>query len=338
MIVIQFVIGALTLVGNYFFVGGEFALISVRRSQIEPRAQAGDRRARTVLWGLEHVSAMLATAQLGITISSLLLGAVAEPAIAHLLESPFHAVGLPDGVIHPAAFAIALSAATYLHMLLGEMIPKNIALAAPEQTALRLVPPLVAVTRALGPVAFGINAFANGVLRLLNVEPRSEVNSVFTQEELSRMVQIAADADLLDEQRTELLQVTLELGARPVAEVITPTSNVVFATPETTPEQLERLAAGTNFSRFPVVDRNNTVTGYLHIKDVLDAENSRDQPFPEGAVRPITQVPETAPLDDVLAAMRRSRSHLAAAVGPDGTTTGLITMADILQELVGRSP
>ena len=338
MIVIQFVIGALTLVSNYFFVGGEFALISVRRSQIEPRAQAGDRRARTVLWGLEHVSAMLATAQLGITISSLLLGAVAEPAIAHLLESPFHAVGLADGVIHPAAFAIALAVATYLHMLLGEMIPKNIALAAPEQTALRLVPPLVAVTRALGPVAFGINAFANGVLRLLNVEPRSEVNSVFTQEELSRMVQVAADADLLDEQRTELLQVTLELGARPVAEVITPTSKVVFATPETTPEQLERLAAGTNFSRFPILDRNNTVTGYLHIKDVLDAEDSRDQPFPTTAVRPIIQVPETAPLDDVLAAMRRSRSHLAAAVGPDGTTTGLITMADILQELVGRSP
>src|SRR5687768_182181 len=106
---VQLAIGALTLVTNYFFVGGEFALIAVRRSQVEPQSQAGDRRARPVLWGLEHGSAMLATAQLGITISSLVLGAVAEPAIAHLLESPFHAIGLDDGLIHPIAFVIALA-------------------------------------------------------------------------------------------------------------------------------------------------------------------------------------------------------------------------------------
>jgi CBS domain containing-hemolysin-like protein len=335
MTVVQLVIGALTLVTNYFFVGGEFALIAVRRSQIEPQAQAGDRRARTVLWGLEHVSAMLATAQLGITISSLVLGAVAEPAIAHLLESPFHAVGLDDGLVHPVAFVIALATATYLHMLLGEMIPKNVALAAPQRTALRLVPPLVAVTRALGPMAFGINAFANGILRRLNVEPRSEVNSVFTEEELSGMVQDASDADLLNERRRQLLQVTLELGDRPVSVVATPTADVVFAAPDTTPEQLERLAERTGFSRFPIVDSDDAAFGYLHIKDVLHADNARDRPFPASAVRSIAHVPEGAPLDDVLSAMRRSRSHLAAAVAPDGTTIGVVTMADILKGLVG---
>ncbi len=134
MIAIQLLIGLLTLVVNAFFVGAEFALISVRRSQIEPLAEAGDKRARSVVWGLEHVSAMLAAAQLGITLCTLVLGIVAEPAIAHLLEPVFDAVGVPHGLVHPISFVIALSLATYLHMLLGEMVPKNIALAEPTRS------------------------------------------------------------------------------------------------------------------------------------------------------------------------------------------------------------
>ncbi|CAM5270653.1 hypothetical protein SSPIM334S_06422 [Streptomyces spiroverticillatus] len=140
MIAIQLLIGLLTLVVNAFFVGAEFALISVRRSQIEPQAEAGNRRARSVIWGLEYVSALLAAAQLGITLCTLVLGIVAEPAIAHLLEPMFHAVGVPDALTHPISFVIALALATYLHMLLGEMVPKNIALAEPTKTALVLRP------------------------------------------------------------------------------------------------------------------------------------------------------------------------------------------------------
>ncbi|MGW4897585.1 hemolysin family protein [Kitasatospora sp. NPDC004240] len=338
MTVVQLVIGLLTLLTNAFFVGGEFALISVRRSQIEPRAESGDRRARTVIWGLEHVSAMLATAQLGITVSSLVLGAVAEPAIAHLLEPVFHGIGVPDALTHPIAFVIALTAATYLHMLIGEMIPKNLALAAPEKAAYLLVPPLVATTRALRPLVFSINAFANGILRLLRVEPKDEVGSVFTEEELARMVKDSSDADLLSERDTELLQDALELGSRPVSEVVTPSSDVVFAHPGTTPEQLEELAARTGYSRFPVLGADKKVTGYLHIKDALDAEGMRDRPFPLRALRPIARVAEQTPLDDVLTAMRRSGTHLAAAVTADGTALGLVTMEDVLKELVGPAP
>src|SRR5215218_3142655 len=172
---------------------------------------------------------MLATAQLGITVSSLVLGA------------PFQALGIPEHLIHPTSFVLALGAATYLHMLLGEMIPKNIALAAPEQTAYRLVPVLVAITRALGPVAFSINAVANAILRLLNVEPKDEVNSVFTGAELSRMVQDSSDNELLDERRTELLRDALELDRRRLSAVVTPTAHVVFATSFTTPADLDQL-------------------------------------------------------------------------------------------------
>ncbi|MET0460896.1 MAG: hemolysin family protein [Ilumatobacteraceae bacterium] len=337
MTAVQLVVGALTLVTNYFFVGGEFALISVRRSQIEPRAEAGDRRARTVIWGLEHVSAMLATAQLGITVSSLVLGAVAEPAIAHLLSAPFEAVGMPEHLIHPVSFVIALAVATYLHMLVGEMIPKNLALAAPEETAYRLVPPLVAITRALGPVAFSINALANVILRLLRVEPRDEVNSVFTGDELMRMVQDAADNELLDERRTELLQDALQLDRRPLSDVVTPTADVVFAPSITTPAQLEHLVADTGYSRFPVRNADGSVTHYLHIKDGLQHDDARDQPLPPSARRPVALLSADTPLDDALTAMRRSRTHLAAAVDSDGRTTGVATMADILKQLIGTS-
>ncbi|MFG2819154.1 hemolysin family protein [Kitasatospora sp. NPDC048365] len=338
MTALQLIVGLLTIVANAFFVGGEFALISVRRSQVEPRAEAGDRRARTVLWGLEHVSAMLATAQLGITVSSLVLGMVAEPAIAHLLEPPFHALGVPEGLIHPIAFVVALAVATYLHMLFGEMIPKNIALAAPEKAALLLVPPLVATTRAVRPIAFSINAFANRILRLLNVEPKDEVASVFSEEELARMVRDSSDAELLGDRDTELLHDALELGSRPVSEVVTPSPEVVFAHPGTTPAQLEQLAASTGFSRFPVLAVDRTVAGYLHIKDALDHDAERDRPFPAGTLRPIARVPGSMPLDDVLTAMRRSGSHLAAAVAADGTPLGLVTLEDVLKELVGPAP
>ncbi|MEW2083445.1 hemolysin family protein [Streptomyces sp. NPDC005283] len=335
MTAIQLLIGLLTLVVNAFFVGAEFALISVRRSQVEPEAEAGDRRARSVIWGLEHVSALLAAAQLGITLCTLVLGIVAEPAIANLLEPVFNAVGVPHGLIHPISFVIALTLATYLHMLLGEMVPKNIALAEPKRTALLLGPPLVTLARTLRPVIFTVNAFANGLLKLLRVEAKGEVAATYSDDELARLVRDAGDAGLLDDRSAERLRDALELGRRPVRDVVVPVERVVYARVGTTPEQLERLAAESGFSRFPVVDSGNRILGYLHVKDALDAA-PRDVPFPVTAMRPIARVRATTPLDDVLTAMRRSRTHLAAVVDEDGRPEGLVTMEDVLRELVGR--
>ncbi|MCS0635657.1 hemolysin family protein [Streptomyces sp. LP05-1] len=332
---IQLLIGLLTLVANAFFVGAEFSLISVRRSQVEPAAEQGDRRARSVIWGLEHVSALLAAAQLGITLCTLVLGIVAEPAIAHLLEPVFDAVGVPHGVVHPISFVIALSVATYLHMLLGEMVPKNIALAEPSRLALLLGPPLVAMARALRPVIFTVNAVANGLLKLLRVETRDEVAATFSDDELARMVTDASDAGLLDDRATERLHDALELGRRPVRDVVMPLERVVRTRVGTTPEELEALAAESGFSRFPVVDANRRILGYLHVKDALDAA-PRDVPFPVSAMRPIARVRAASPLDDVLTAMRRSRTHLAAVLDEDGRLAGLVTMEDVLRELVGR--
>ncbi|MFE1773191.1 hemolysin family protein [Streptomyces sp. NPDC059008] len=336
MTTVQLLIGALTLITNAFFVAGEFALISVRRSQIEPAARKGNRRARTALWGLEHLSAMLATAQLGITVSSLVLGAVAEPAIAHLLEPPFHAIGVPAALIHPIAFVIALTLATYLHMLIGEMVPKNIALAAPAPTALLLGPPLVALTRALRPFVFGINAFANALLRLLKVEPKDEVASVFTDDELARLVKDSSAAGLLDPEDGERLQDALELGTRPVGEVMVPLDRVVTVGHDITPQGLERAAAANGFSRLPVTGPGEAILGYLHIKDALGADD-RTQPFPRTSLHPITKVALDTPLDDTMTAMRAAGTHLAAVTGNKGTVIGFVTMEDVLGELVGAA-
>ncbi|WP_329035209.1 hemolysin family protein [Streptomyces sp. NBC_00178] len=335
MTAIQLFVGLLTLVVNAFFVGAEFALISVRRSQIEPDAEAGNRRARSVIWGLEHVSALLAAAQLGITLCTLVLGIVAEPAIAHLLEPLFDAVGVPHGLVHPISFVIALTVATYLHMLLGEMVPKNIALAEPSRTALLLGPPLVTLARALKPVIFAINAFANALLKILRVETRDEVSATFSDDELARLVKDAEDSGLVDDRSADRLRHALELGRRPVRDVILPVDRVLYTRVGTTPEELERLSHESGFSRFPVMDSEQRIIGYLHVKDALDAA-PRDVPFPVSALRPIARVRAATPLDDVLTALRRSRTHLAAVLDEDGRLSGMVTMEDVLRELVGR--
>ncbi|WP_406166217.1 hemolysin family protein [Streptomyces sp. NBC_00996] len=335
MTVVQLLIGLATLVVNAFFVGAEFALISVRRSQIEPHSERGDRRAHSVLWGLEHVSALLAAAQLGITLCTLVLGIVAEPAIAHLLEPVFHAVGVSQSAGHAVSFVIALTLATYLHMLLGEMVPKNIALAEPVRSALLLGPPLVALSRALRPVIFTVNAFANGLLKLLRVEVKGEVTATFSDDELARLVKDSSAAGLIDDRAQERLHDALELGRRPVRDVVLPVERVVYARVGVTPEELEGLAAESGFSRFPVVDEGRHIVGYLHVKDALDAM-PRDVPFRVQDMRSIARVRESTPLDDVLTAMRRSRTHLAAVMGSDGRLAGLVTMEDVLRELFGQ--
>ncbi|MFD3499804.1 hemolysin family protein [Streptomyces sp. NPDC058676] len=335
MTAVQLLIGLATLVVNAFFVGAEFALISVRRSQIEPHADQGDRRAKSVLWGLRHVSALMAAAQLGITLCTLVLGVVAEPAIAHLLEPAFHAMGVPTSAGHAVSFVIALTLATYLHMLLGEMVPKNIALAEPVRSALLLGPPLVALSRALRPVIFTVNAFANALLKLLKVEVKDEVTATFSDAELARIVRDSGEAGLIDDRARERLHDALELGRRPVRDVVLPLDRVAYVYLGVTPERLEMLSAETGYSRFPVVDEGRRITGYLHVKDALD-KIPRDLPFQQRDMRPIARIRESTPLDDVLTAMRGSRTHLAAVLGADGRLTGLVTMEDVLRELFGQ--
>ena len=338
MTALQLAAALLLLLGNAFFVGAEFAVISVRRSQIEPLAEAGNKRASTVLHALSNVSAMLAAAQLGITVCSLGLGALAEPTIAHLVEGPFHAMGVPESLMHPLSYGLALGLVVFLHMVMGEMVPKNLALAGPEKAALLLGPPLDRLARVLAPVISFLNAFANGVLRLFKVETKDEVESVFTTEQLMYLLLDSRDAGLLDEDRQERLEDALELGHRPVTDVVLPPEQLVTVGPRVTGAEIEALAVRTGFSRFPVVEGDVAAVGflgYLHLKDILDVEDPT-APLPARLWRPITVVRGSLPLDDALGAMRRAASHLAAVIDTDGRTLGLIALEDVVEELVGE--
>jgi CBS domain containing-hemolysin-like protein len=176
------------LAANAFFVGAEFAVISARRSQIEPRAAAGSRAAKTTLWAMEHATLMLATSQLGITVCSLLILTVSEPAIHHLLEYPLGLTPLSADLISVSAFVVALVLVTYLHVVFGEMVPKNLSFSVPDRAALLLAPPLVFVSRVVRPVIAALNWVANTVLRLFGVDPKDEATSTFTLEEVAGIV------------------------------------------------------------------------------------------------------------------------------------------------------
>lgn len=329
------VLAVVLLAANAFFVGAEFALMSARRSSVEPLAEAGDRRAVTVLWAMEHVSLMLAAAQLGITVCSTSLGLVAEPAIAHLVEGPLHAVGVPDALTHPIAFVLALLVVVYLHVVLGEMVPKNLAVAGPDCAVLLFGPPLVWVARATRHVIAALNWLANHVLRLFRVEPQDEVASAFTAQEVQSIVERSqAEGLLADEQG--LLSGAIEFSDRTAADVMVPVADLVTVDATSTPDDIEHLVARTGFSRFVVVDEVGRPTGYLHIKDVLYAdETSRTQPVPSWRVRTLAVAAPQDEVETALEAMQRSGSHLAR-VDQDGATAGVVFLEDILEELVGE--
>ncbi|MEV5443444.1 MULTISPECIES: hemolysin family protein [unclassified Streptomyces] len=333
MSALQLLFAALLVIGNGFFVGAEFALVSVRRSQIE---QIGTKRARTVLYGLENLPQMMAAAQFGITVCSLTLGAVAEPTVARLLEPVFHAVRLPEGLVHPLGYVIALAVVVFLHLVVGEMVPKNLAMAAPERTALWLSPALVGFARLCRPVTAAFGACSAAVLRAFGVEPKDEVEAVFTSEQLNRLVEDAGQAGLLDPAERERLEDALELGTRPVREVMIPHAAVVTVPPSVTPARLEALTVRTGYSRFPVrADGGGAYLGFLHVKDVLDLEDA-DRAVPQHVWRPMTTLRAELPLDDALAVMRRAAAHLAQVADASGRVLGLVALEDVLEMLVGE--
>jgi CBS domain containing-hemolysin-like protein len=323
------------LLGNAFFVAAEFALISARRSSIEPRAQAGGRAAGTALKAMENVSVMMAGAQLGITVCSLGLGYLGEPAIAHLLEDPFHDLGLPASVIHPVALILALSLIGVLHVVLGEIIPKNVALAGPDRAVLLLAPPLTIVVRMLRPAIAGINLVANSVLRAVGVEPRDEVTSAFTRDEVAGLVDESRREGLLDRHEEHLLTGALAFDERDARSVLLPNDRLQTVAPDITPHELEQVAARTGYSRYPV-RRDGALIGYLHLKDVLEFEDRhRNRPIAEPWIRPLIDVQANDSLRAVLATMQRSGAHLAQVV--DGTRPlGVAALEDVVEELVGE--
>jgi CBS domain containing-hemolysin-like protein len=252
---VRLLITVALLLGNAFFVGGEFALIASRRTVIEPMV-ATSNRARMTLSAMNQIPLMIAGAQLGITICSLGLGAIAEPALAHVIEGPFHAVGLPSRVVHPVAFMIALGIVVFLHTVVGEMVPKNITLAGPEPSALWLGPAMLAFCLATKPLLLAMQWTARQVLRLWRVEATDAVKTVFTAEELAGLVTQARTEGLLGSEEHARITAALALHRHTAADALRPWSMVTTAAEDVSPASLEVLATRTGRSRFPVVERS----------------------------------------------------------------------------------
>lgn len=332
-------LSAFLLAANAFFVGAEFSVMAARRSQLEPMAAAGSRRARLCLEALEQVATLLATAQLGITVCSVALGAVAEAAIHELIAPLLHGVGIPDGLGHVLSLALALLVVAYFHVVLGEMVPKNLAIAGPDRAALVLAPALLYTTRALGPLVHLMEGIAKGIVRRLGIEPQDEITSTFTAEEVQDIVAESHKEGLLEDDQVGLASRALEFSDRVAGEVAVPLADLVTLAPGTTPADVERLVAKRGFSRFPTVDGSGALAGYLHLKDILYADGAqRGEPVPAERVRPLATVAAQDEVEDVLAEMQRTGAHLARVVDPhDGdAVVGVVFLEDVLEELVGE--
>jgi CBS domain containing-hemolysin-like protein len=331
------ILGAVLLLGNAFFVGAEFALVSARRTQIEPRAQQGSMLAKQALRAMEQVSLVMAGAQFGITVCSLGLGAVAEPALAHLIEPLAEDLGVPHGAVHPVAFTIALAFVVYLHVVLGEMVPKNLAIAGPERAALVFGAPMILIVTALKPIVFGLNAIANGILRLIRIEPQEEVASSFTREQVEALVDESRAEGLLEESEYERLSGALGFTSRPVTEVLLPVDSVQTVPRGARASEAEAICAETGFSRFPVVGDSGDLIGYLHIKDVLSHDTQgRAQVVEDRWIRPFANVRAADTLVTALQVLQSRGAHMARVVDDAGQVIGVITLEDVIEELVGE--
>ncbi len=332
----------LLLFASAFFVAAEFALISARRSVIEPEA-LNNHRARVTLKAMEEVSLMMACAQLGITLCAVLLGALGEPAVAALLEPLFHAVGVPDSWLHPVSLTVALLIVLSAHVALGEMVPKNIAIASPERVAIMLAPSLRVIAKMLGPVLRGLNHVANAVVRLLGYEPRNEVTSAFTREEVAGLISQSSEEGLLGVEEHERLTSALDFDNATLARIVVPDRQVITVPAGVTPAEVELACARSGFSRFPVQAPDGRYIGYLHIRDVVNIEEeARDQPVPATKVRLLPVLPLDTSMRSALDQMRRAGAHLAQ-ISTAGTGTpvpteraGVVMLEDAIEQLIGE--
>lgn len=334
-------ITVILLLVNAFFVASEFAVTSSRRSAVEPLVQEEKRGAKQAFYALEHVSVMLAICQLGITIMSTSLGVIAEPAIAHLLEGPLVSIGAPEAAAHGVAFVVALLLVLFLHVVFGEMVPKNISISSPEKALLILAPILVSLGKVLRPIVVGLDHTANWFLRVAGMEPKSEISATFTAEEVASIVELSREeGKLVDD--LGLLSGTLEFTEETAGSLMVPLDQLTVLTEPVTPNSVESLVTKTGFSRFPVVDQQGELTGYVHLKDVLYATgNERDEALEPWRIRDLEMVDEKAEAESVLRSMQKGATHMEAVTKTDestGTTStvGILFLEDLLEELVGQ--
>jgi CBS domain containing-hemolysin-like protein len=323
------------LIANGFFVAAEFAFTAARREVVEENPGPS---AKAAVGAMSRLSETLAGAQVGITISTLLLGFVAEPSVAQLLELLLGWLPIPSGVLHTAALVVALLIVVFLHMVIGEMAPKNVAIATPERLAVTLGLPFRAYMTVFRPLVVVLNWFANLLLRLFGVEPRDELETVHTAEDLATVIAAGRQEGVIEEFASKLLSGAILFSERDASEVMVPRPDIVGLPSTASPAYLNQVVTEEGFSRIPIYGQDiDDFIGFVHVKDLLGVPDDQfDRPIDPNLIRPLLVVPESAPVRPLLKEMQQSGRHLALIIDEHGGTAGLLTLEDIVEELVGE--
>ncbi len=337
----------LLVAANGFFVAAEFSLVSARRTRIEQLAQEGNAAAIATRNAIEHLDSYIAATQLGITLASLALGWIGEPAVAHLFDPLLRL--LPESFVsaagHSIAVAVSFALVTMLHIIFGELAPKSIALQRPELIALFVARPTTLFLAIFRPVIYIMNSIGNWVVRLLGFEPSSSHSSVHSPEELEMLVHSSKEAGLIEENEEQLLRRVFDFGDVQVREVMRPRTEVDAIAADTPLRELLQTIAASHHSRYPVYQGSvDTVVGVLLTKDLLDTITRQPHLLTDEAaqfdlasiLRKPLFVPQTTDVDMVLEQMQRTKTHIAIVIDEYGGMAGVVTMEDILEELVGE--
>jgi CBS domain containing-hemolysin-like protein len=331
------VLAAVLLALNALFVANEFSLVASRPTRLERLAEEGDTRARFALQSSRDLPLQLASSQLGITMCSLGLGAVAEPSVVRAIEEILSPFGVPDGVSQAIAVVVGLAIVVFLHMVFGEVVPRYLALADPERALLRLSIFNRAYVVVFRPVTRVVQALGNAGTRLLGVEPRADLMSSHTVDEISRMLAESHEEGLIEETAHDLLSGALDFGERPVRDVMVPRDEIGWVSRRTSVADAEQRTVSSGHSRLLVAGRDlDDIVGFVHAKDLLTVPSAaRDRPLPLARIRRVLVLPAQQPLDEVMVAMRRTRTHVAVVVDEGNLVVGLVTLEDVLEVLVG---
>ena len=331
-------IGVVLTIGTGLFVASEFSLVNLDRSDLEARRERGEGRLDGTISALRQTSTHLSSAQLGITLTTLLTGYTMEPAISRQLTPVLVSWGVPEGFAAPLASVTAITAATILSMIVGELVPKNLALAKPLGTAIAVTPFQRAFTAVFKPAVLALNGSANGILRSIGVEPKEELSGARTAEELATLVRRSALEGALDAGAATLLARTLRFAELSAGDVMTPRPRVQAVERSASVAQLIDLSHQTGLSRFPVVDGDlDEVLGIAHIKQAISVPRERRADVPVAAIAEEPhRVPESVHLDALLSDLKERGYQMAIVVDEYGGTAGIATLEDLIEEVVGE--
>lgn len=331
-------IGLVLTVGTGLFVASEFALVNLDRNDLENRQSRGEKRLGPTIKALRITSTHLSSAQLGITLTTLLTGYTFEPAVSSLLEGPLTSAGLAPSLVPVAGTIAGVVLATLFSMIIGELVPKNFALALPRATAKIVVPFQAAFTMVFKPVILFLNNTANAIIRSMGIEPKEELSGARSADELSYLIRHSAMSGLLEADDAVLLRRTLRFAEHDASDVMTPRVRMATVDINDTAEEIVALALVTGFSRFPVVDGTpDNVTGFVHVKQAFAIPVSAQGAVTAGELQTATlRVPESMGASALLALLRAERNQVAIVMDEHGGTAGVVTLEDLVEEIVGE--